>query len=159
MKIIPDFDCVRGVRGPFVHDDKNILVRIFFQQVFKALDDDEAVFPVVKPAVDIASVDVYGGRHLEQSFRFLFGRPFWFFFFCPDAAVVLFDRNFCFLVKAENNAVGRGIVFQVVYFKFFFAKSGSLLYNQGIFFLYLMLSALMILRVCEGLIRMPCLFA
>jgi len=46
----------------------------------------------------------------------LFGWPFWFFFFCPNAASVLFDWDFCFLIKAEDDAVGWRIIFQIVDF-------------------------------------------
>jgi len=58
MEIIPYMQDMWGVCTPIIQDYVDVLVGVASQEVFEAFDDDEAVFPVVEPVVNLSSVDI-----------------------------------------------------------------------------------------------------
>ena len=140
---------------PVIDDDVHVLVRVLRKQRLEAFDDDERVFPVVKPPVFLTGVHVDGCGHFQQPLDFLFAVPLDASSPCVDMTVVVFNGNLCFLVEAVDDALWGGLCFERIDYEFFFANCGSLLKSQGVFFLYLMVSSLMIRRTCEALTAMP----
>lgn len=156
---IPHSDSERSVRLPTIKNNINFFARIYFQQILKTFDNDKRVFPVKEPPVYFASMGIDGCWHFQQSSCLLLRGIFHAFFLRVYMPTIFFDGNFCLFIKTKKNAIRGKMLLQLFYSKFFFAKSGSLLYSQGVFFLYFTSSCPIILPTCEGLTLIPWLIA
>ena len=58
VEMIPYMQDMRGVCAPIIQDYVDLLARIASKEVFETFDDDETVFPVVEPVVNLSGVDI-----------------------------------------------------------------------------------------------------
>src|SRR3989338_3822509 len=99
MEEIPDFYSKRGMCSPAVKNNVYFFVRVFAKQILKTFNNNKTIFPVVEPAMNFSSMDVYSCWHIQQPLNFLLCGILYFLLFCIGISAVLLYCYLSLLVK------------------------------------------------------------